>query len=45
MSRPLVILIVIVVAVVAALVALSTLDTEVPLTPVEKPIENGALAQ
>ena len=43
MSRSRIILIAVVVIVLAALIALSTINTEVPQTPVEKPVPNAAL--
>jgi hypothetical protein len=43
MSRSRIILIAVVVIVVAVLIGLSSINTEVPLTPVEKPVPNAAL--
>jgi predicted lipoprotein len=43
MSRTRVILIVAAVIVIAVLIGLSSINTEVPLTPVEEPVANAAL--
>jgi hypothetical protein len=45
MSRTRIILIAAIVILVVVLIALSSIDTEVPLAPVEEPVTNAALGR